>query len=30
VDYPSQGHEMLFNASTRSFAEMGDLSRRGI
>jgi transposase len=28
--YPSQGHEMLFDAHTRSFAAMGGIARRGI
>ena len=28
--YPSQGHEMLFDAHTRSFAALGGVSRRGI
>ena len=30
VAYPSQGHEMLFDAHTRSFAAMGGIARRGI
>ncbi|MCK2113916.1 IS21 family transposase, partial [Pseudomonas juntendi] len=30
VAYPSQGHEMLFDAHTRSFAAMGGVPRRGI
>ena len=30
VAYPSQGHEMLFDAHTRSFAALGGVSRRGI
>jgi transposase len=30
VAYPSQGHEMLFDAHTRSFAAMGGMARRGI
>ncbi len=30
VAYPSQGHEMLFDAHTRSFAALGGISRRGI
>jgi transposase len=30
VAYPSQGHEMLFDAHTRSFAAMGGVARRGI
>ena len=29
VAYPSQGHEMLFDAHTRSFAAMGGIARRG-
>ena len=29
VAYPSQGHEMLFDAHTRSFAALG-VARRGI
>lgn len=28
--YPSQGHEMLFDAHTRSFAALGGIPRRGI
>ena len=28
--YPSQGHEMLFDAHTRSFAALGGVARRGI
>jgi transposase len=28
--YPSQGHEMLFDAHTRSFAALGSVPRRGI
>ena len=28
--YPSQGHEMLFDAHTRSFAGLGGIARRGI
>jgi transposase len=28
--YPTQGHEMLFDAHTRSFAALGGISRRGI
>ena len=28
--YPSQGHEMLFDAHTRSFAALGGIARRGI
>ena len=28
--YPSQGHEMLFDAHTRSFAAVGSVARRGI
>ncbi len=30
VAYPSQGHEMLFDAHTRSFAALGSVARRGI
>ncbi len=30
VGYPSQGHEMLFDAHTRSFAALGGIPRRGI
>jgi transposase len=30
VAYPSQGHEMLFDAHTRSFAAMGGIARRSI
>ena len=30
VAYPSQGHKMLFDAHTRSFAAMGGIARRGI
>lgn len=30
VAYPSQGHEMLFDAHTHSFAAMGGIARRGI
>ena len=30
VTYPSQGHEMLFDAHTRSFAMLGGVARRGI
>ncbi len=30
VAYPSQGHEMLFDAHTRSFAALGGVARRGI
>nr|WKF60901.1 hypothetical protein HUO10_005423 [Paraburkholderia busanensis] len=30
VAYPSQGHEMLFDAQTRSFAAFGGVVRRGI
>ena len=30
VAYPSQGHEMLFEAHTRSFAALGGVARRGI
>jgi transposase len=30
VAYPSQGHEMLFDAHTRSFAALGGFTRRGI
>jgi hypothetical protein len=29
VAYPSQGHEMLFDAHTRSFAALGGIARRG-
>ena len=29
VAYPSQGHQMLFDAHTRSFAAMGGIARRG-
>ena len=29
VAYPSQGHEVLFDAHTRSFAAMGGIARRG-
>ena len=29
VAYPSQGHEMLFDAHTRSFAALGGVARRG-
>lgn len=28
VAYPSQGHEMLFDAHTRSFAALGGIPRR--
>ncbi|BCB27452.1 hypothetical protein SKTS_23380 [Sulfurimicrobium lacus] len=28
--YPTQGHEMLFDAHTRSFTALGGISRRGI
>ena len=28
--YPSQGHEMLFDAHTRSFTALGGIPRRGI
>ncbi len=28
VAYPSQGHEMLFDAHTRSFAALGGIARR--
>jgi hypothetical protein len=28
--YPSQGHEMLFDAHTRAFAALGGIARRGI
>lgn len=28
--YPSQGHEMLFDAHTRAFAELGGIPKRGI
>ena len=30
VAYPSQGHEMLFDAHTRSFHALGGITRRGI
>ena len=30
VAYPSQGHEMLFDAHTRSFIALGGITRRGI
>ena len=30
VAYPSQGHEMLFDAHTRSFGALGGIARRGI
>jgi transposase len=30
VAYPSQSHEMLFDAHTRSFTELGGVARRGI
>lgn len=30
VAYPSQGHEMLFDAHTRSFHALGGVTRRGI
>jgi len=30
VAYPSQGHEMLFDAHTRSFQSLGGVTRRGI
>jgi transposase len=30
VAYPSQGHEMLFDAHTRSFQALGGITRRGI
>ncbi len=30
VAYPSQGHEMLFDAHTRSFTSLGGVARRGI
>ena len=30
IAYPSQGHEMLFDAHTRSFAALGGVPRRGI
>lgn len=30
VAYPSQGHEMLFDAHTRSFVGLGGIARRGI
>jgi hypothetical protein len=29
VAYPSQGHEMLFDAHTRSFTALGGVARRG-
>jgi transposase len=29
VAYPSQSHEMLFDAHTRSFAALGGVPRRG-
>lgn len=29
VVYPSQGHEMLFDAHTRAFAALGGVARRG-
>jgi transposase len=29
VAYPSQGHEMLFDAHTRGFAALGGVARRG-
>jgi hypothetical protein len=29
VAYPSQGHEMLSDAHTRSFAALGGVARRG-
>lgn len=30
VAYPSQGHEMVFDAHNRSFAALGGVPRRGI
>ena len=30
VAYPGQGHEMLFDAHTRSFVALGGVARRGI
>ncbi len=30
VAYPSQGHEMLFDAHTRSFTALGGIAKRGI
>ena len=30
VAYPSQGHEMLFDAHTRSFSALGGIPRRGV
>ena len=30
IAYPSQGHEMLFDAHTRSFSALGGVPRRGI
>jgi len=30
VAYPSQGHEMLFDAHTRAFSALGGVARRGI
>ena len=30
VAYPSQGHEMLFDAHTRAFSALGGIARRGI
>ena len=30
IAYPSQGHEMLFDAHTRSFVALGGIARRGI
>ncbi|SEG26938.1 Integrase core domain-containing protein, partial [Thauera chlorobenzoica] len=30
VAYPSQAHEMLFDAHTRSFKALGGIARRGI
>jgi transposase len=30
VAYPSQGHEMLFDAHTKSFAALGGIPRRSI
>jgi transposase len=30
VAYPTQGHEMLFDAHTRAFAALGGVARRGI
>jgi hypothetical protein len=30
VAYPSQGHEMLFDAHTRCFSALGGVARRGM